>query len=250
LIDGDGDLDETLTASKCASQGEAPMDICEIDDVHIEVQHGPESKQERDNRLTQQLKGKIEMLSRVGQESELFHEHAKLERVVVDVSTILTLFERRCPNESRAEKSRVVNYKLSGGVLQVSWNCPNGHNGYWVSSQVLCQKNGQNIFSTSVLLALGLVLSGNHYDKIMIFCKFLGLNFISRQTFNRMQKHYIIPSITSFWEEMKAEVWKILTNVQLILCGDGRNDSPGHSAKYCVYVLMSQSNIYLTIECW
>ena len=25
-----------------------------------------------------------------------------------------------------------------------------------------------------------------------------------------------------------------------ILCGDGRNDSPGHSAKYCMYALMEQ----------
>jgi hypothetical protein len=24
------------------------------------------------------------------------------------------------------------------------------------------------------------------------------------------------------------------------LCGDGRNDSPGHCAKYCVYLLMEQ----------
>ena len=39
---------------------------------------------------------------------------------------------------------------------------------------------------------------------------------------------------------MKGEVWKVLMNEQIILCGDGRNDSPGHSAKYCVYVLMEQ----------
>ena len=39
---------------------------------------------------------------------------------------------------------------------------------------------------------------------------------------------------------MKSEIWKVLTKEQLILCGDGRNDSPGHSAKYCVYVLMEQ----------
>lgn len=25
-----------------------------------------------------------------------------------------------------------------------------------------------------------------------------------------------------------------------ILCGDGRNDSPGHSDKYCMYALMEQ----------
>ena len=39
---------------------------------------------------------------------------------------------------------------------------------------------------------------------------------------------------------MKGEVWKVLANEQLILCGDGRNDSPGHCAKYCVYVLMEE----------
>ena len=25
---------------------------------------------------------------------------------------------------------------------------------------------------------------------------------------------------------------------EMCLCGDGRNDSPGHSARYCVYTLM------------
>ena len=39
---------------------------------------------------------------------------------------------------------------------------------------------------------------------------------------------------------MKASVWKIFKGESIILCGDGRNDSPGHSAKYCVYVLMEQ----------
>ena len=32
----------------------------------------------------------------------------------------------------------------------------------------------------------------------------------------------------------------LLNSASTILCGDGRNDSPGHSAKYCVYVLMEQ----------
>ena len=48
---------------------------------------------------------------------------------------------------------------------------------------------------------------------------------------------------------MKAEIWKTLENEQLVLCGDGRNDSPGHSAKHCVYVLMEQFlNIIVDIE--
>ena len=216
------------------------MDISEVEDTNLEVQHGPETKQDRDNRMSNELKSKFGTLNRAGQESELHSEHSQQQRVIIDVSAILPLFGNKCPHESCTERSKVASYKLSGGVLQVSWSCPNGHGGYWVSSKVLCQKKGQNIFSTSLLLALGLVLSGNHYDKLMLFCKFLGLDFISRQTFNRMQRHYIIPSITSFWEDMKGEVWKVLTNEQIILCGDGRNDSPGHNAKYCVYVLMEQ----------
>ena len=81
---------------------------------------------------------------------------------------------------------------------------------------------------------------GSHYDKLMLFSKFLGLNFISRQTFQCIQRLYIIPSITSFWEGMKLEIWKVLTKEQLVLCGDGGNDSTGHSAKYCVYVLVEE----------
>ena len=31
---------------------------------------------------------------------------------------------------------------------------------------------------------------------------------------------------------------QVLANKNLVLCGDGRNDSPGHSAQYCLYTLM------------
>ena len=39
---------------------------------------------------------------------------------------------------------------------------------------------------------------------------------------------------------MKETIWHVFKGESTILCGDGRNDSPGHSAKYCVYVLMEQ----------
>ena len=73
-----------------------------------------------------------------------------------------------------------------------------------------------------------------------MFCQFVNLGFISRATFSRLQRNYAIPAITSLWEEMKTDVWKLLDKEALILCGDGRNDSPGHCAKYCTYVLMEQ----------
>ncbi|CAB3987240.1 Hypothetical predicted protein [Paramuricea clavata] len=50
---------------------------------------------------------------------------------------------------------------------------------------------------------------------------------------------------------MKASIWKTVMGESIILCGDGRNDSPGFSAKYCVYVLMEQfvnDNVIVDIE--
>ena len=41
---------------------------------------------------------------------------------------------------------------------------------------------------------------------------------------------------------MNALVVDILKQYEEIcLCGDGRNDSPGHSARYCVYTLMEHA---------
>lgn len=39
-------------------------------------------------------------------------------------------------------------------------------------------------------------------------------------------------------EGHEKKVWEVLKDNELALAGDGRNDSPGHSAKYCVYTLM------------
>ena len=56
----------------------------------------------------------------------------------------------------------------------------------------------------------------------------------------RTQKLYLVPGIKAFWEELKADIWQILTQEPVVCCGDGRNDLPGHNAKYCVYILVEQ----------
>lgn len=102
------------------------------------------------------------------------------------------------------------------------------------------QQGGQDIYTNSLLLAIGILISGNSFDKLELFFEFLNLNMISRSTYMRTQKLYLVPGIKAFWEELKVDIWQILTQEPMILCGDGRNDSPGHNAKYCVYILMEQ----------
>ena len=68
------------------------------------------------------------------------------------------------------------------------------------------------------------------------------LNIISSNTFARLQKHCAAPVIKEMWNKMNSIVVGILEKYgDLCLCGAGRNDSPGHSARYCVYTLMENS---------
>jgi len=37
---------------------------------------------------------------------------------------------------------------------------------------------------------------------------------------------------------MKERIWNLFEKELLVVCGDGRMDSPGFSAKYCLYTMM------------
>ena len=74
--------------------------------------------------------------------------------------------------------------------------------------------------------------------KISLFARCLNMNFISSTTFHLIQTFYVVPSIKELWAEMKGKIWNIFQKEHLVLCGDGRMDSPGFSAKYCLYTMM------------
>ena len=73
-----------------------------------------------------------------------------------------------------------------------------------------------------MLIAAGCFISGNNFDKLALFAKFLGLGFISNATYYRMQTFYIIPEVKRYWSQMKSEIWDILCEESLVLAGDGR----------------------------
>ena len=74
--------------------------------------------------------------------------------------------------------------------------------------------------------------------KVALLAKSMNLNFVSSSTFSRVQSLYAVPTIRDMWDKMKEVVWKVFENDVLVVCGDGRMDSPGFSAKYCVYTTM------------
>ena len=159
-------------------------------------------------------------------------------RVMVDVEKIVPLFEGPCGKKSCDEKNEVVEQKLEAGVLTVTYQCKNGHRDVWHSSKVLSTKGGQKLFVSSTLLAAATLITGNNFEKISLFARCLNMNFISSTTFHRIQTFYVVPSIKGLWAEMKGKIWNLFEKEHLVLCGDGRMDSPGFSAKCCFYTMM------------
>ncbi|CAG2234628.1 unnamed protein product [Mytilus edulis] len=53
-----------------------------------------------------------------------------------------------------------------------------------------------------------------------------------------MQRTYLIPTIEEIWKKEQNELFEHFHNQDLVVLGDGRMDSPGHSAQYCSYTLM------------
>uniref|UniRef100_A0A8C6TKS8 Transposase n=1 Tax=Neogobius melanostomus TaxID=47308 RepID=A0A8C6TKS8_9GOBI len=71
----------------------------------------------------------------------------------------------------------------------------------------------------------------------------MNLKSISEDTYTALRKKCVFPTITKTWINERNAVLTDLASQEVVLCGDGRCDSPGHSAKYCTYTFLdAQSN--------
>ena len=172
-------------------------------------------------------------------------------RVMVSMEKLLELNGEHCMASSTCsseDANRTCGEKLSysvtscGSRVEIVWKCSQGHYKRWESSEVLAIKNNNNTYLNDSLQAAAIILSGNNYEKFSLLAKALNLNLISTSTFNRFQKHCAEPVVRDIWTKMNGLIVEILKQYdEICLCGDGRSDSPGHSARYCVYSLMEHA---------
>ena len=93
----------------------------------VEVQQKPET---RNARLKDTLKAKFDSVNESGKRSDVFLDNIQQGCVVVDVSSILGVFNHGCPHVACTKQSNVKNWKGDAGVLTFTWECSNGHSGY------------------------------------------------------------------------------------------------------------------------
>ena len=240
--DDDGSQASAPEAAPAEAATEASGAVAGILQPDSDIQQEETSKSAEQNqaKILQKLQAAFQELTSPNDLEAYLALHSRM-RVMVSIEKLFELSAEKCAicGEGLHLNKDV---KTCGSRVEIIRQCPNNHSQKWVSSEVLGAQNNNEFFVNDYLLAAAIIISGNNYNKFALMCKALGLNIISVNTFTRFQKHCAAPVVNEIWGKMNSLVISILKEYDdLCLCGDGRNDSPGHSARYCVYTLMEHA---------
>ena len=91
------------------------------------------------------------------------------------------------------------------------------------------------------MMAAAVLMSGQHYAKVSLLFKTVGICFLSETTLYNIQPNVLCPGLERLWKAHQVAAISKMPS-KAVLCGDGRCDSPGHSAKLLVYPIMDHSS--------
>ena len=126
-----------------------------------------------------------------------------------------------------------LHYEIFGrGTVKVmQWRCDKKHVGKWSSSEILTTGHKIPVYYNDLLFTTCTLLSDNNWRKVSLLCKFLNLCTPVHKVFDRNQNLFVSPEISSICKEFQQSIVSIFSDYNdVVLCGDGRNDSPGHCA--------------------
>jgi len=91
------------------------------------------------------------------------------------------------------------------------------------------------------MLSASMLFAGANISKTLRVFKHMNVCGISYQTYLKHQREIIQPAVHQLWKKEQQHIFdnvKASSNSELTVAGDGRADSPGHSAKYGSYTLL------------
>ena len=103
----------------------------------------------------------------------------------------------------------------------------------------------------NLLLSSAILCAGASATKVFLVLRHLNCACISYSAFLQHQQYYLQPAIHKLWTTVQQDVVAQLKDLgkPLVVCGDGRADSPGHSAKFgCYSFLEATTNKVIEIE--
>ena len=89
----------------------------------------------------------------------------------------------------------------------------------------------------NILLSFAVLCAGASIRKVLTVFQHMGVLVYNEPTYYYHQRHLLIPTVVSFWRKYQKNILDTLKGKEVVLAGDGRHDSMGHSAKFGTYTM-------------
>ena len=165
------------------------------------------------------------------------------KKIICSLDLLLAVFKARCQTPG-CTVVPTVQYYFVGVAIIIKSSCSAGHTHKFCSSH---QTN--EVYANNLQVVTSIMVSGNQFAKIERMARFLHLQFMSKSTYYRFQRLYVVPGINEWWMWMKQELVTEFSGQDVVVRGDGQCDSPVFNAKnICYFVMEVTSNYILDIE--
>ena len=181
--------------------------------------------------------------SETGTQQSRLHTEAKY--IVFQSSLEMLVGWCACPECGSHEVT--PKWSRSGTQLTISLFCKACDNtSRWQSQPTL-----GDVAAGNILLSAAILFAGASAAKVLRVLGSIGVATHTLRSFFRHQKLILHPAIDLVWKNQQTEHMTLLQvmGLPLVLGGDGRADSPGHSAKFGLYTTMDLlNNIVLDLQ--
>lgn len=160
--------------------------------------------------------------------------HPTTDRKFIVFESCLNSLFHTCPLCLKPVFDSEVIKTVRGTLLSVKYTCSEGHINTWDSQPLV---NGMS--AGNLLTAAAILFSGSTFTHISNLASILRLSIMSKSTFHSIQSNYLFPVVHDTWLSHRQQILSRLQNQSVQLGGDARCDSPGYSAKYCTYSMLS-----------
>jgi len=154
-------------------------------------------------------------------------------KFIVFKSCLFKLFEhcQNCNGCCKVEISHRMGTYIK--ISQVCSKCSTTNE--WASQPML-----HNVPAGNIILSAAILLTGSSPTKILRMLSIMNVASHTVGTYHNHARIYLHPLVWGFWLAHRMDLVEELNTLggPLELGGDGRADSPGHSAKYGSYSLM------------
>jgi len=167
----------------------------------------------------------------------------KSEKLIVYKQCLAELLEQ-C---SRCRHCCSLKWTVKGTFVSVLQHCQScDHKHRWASQPMV-----KDLPEGNLLLSASILFSGASFAKVSRVFSAMNISSISQSTFYDHNKKLLQPTIISLWNDTQKQLldWLSQRPGEIVLGGDMRADSPGHSAKFGSYTVMElRSNRVLHIS--